>query len=52
MTWIFSLFSGPSGFSANSRAEDVTNGIDGSGLTAIVTGNFSLFVLDLLIEYV
>ncbi|XP_076887294.1 short-chain dehydrogenase TIC 32, chloroplastic-like [Bidens hawaiensis] len=38
MTWIYSLFSGPSGFSANSRAEDVTNGIDGSGLTAIVTG--------------
>ncbi|KAK1408283.1 hypothetical protein QVD17_39925 [Tagetes erecta] len=38
MTWIFSLFSGPSGFSANSRAEDVTNGIDGTGLTAIVTG--------------
>ncbi|KAI7741549.1 hypothetical protein M8C21_006157 [Ambrosia artemisiifolia] len=38
MTWIYSLFSGPSGFSANSRAEDVTNGIDGTGLTAIVTG--------------
>ncbi|KAL8226926.1 hypothetical protein R6Q57_016758 [Mikania cordata] len=38
MTWIFSLFSGPSGFSANSRAEDVTDGIDGTGLTAIVTG--------------
>ncbi|MFS7897597.1 putative POX domain-containing protein [Helianthus anomalus] len=33
MTWIYSLFSGPSGFSANSRAEDVTNGIDGTGLT-------------------
>ncbi|KAK9072909.1 hypothetical protein SSX86_009345 [Deinandra increscens subsp. villosa] len=38
MTWIYSLFSGPSGFSANSRAEDVTDGIDGTGLTAIVTG--------------
>ncbi|KAI3500489.1 hypothetical protein L1887_36311 [Cichorium endivia] len=37
MTWIFSLFNGPSGFSANSKAEDVTNGIDGTGLTAIVT---------------
>ncbi|PIN22259.1 Dehydrogenases with different specificities (related to short-chain alcohol dehydrogenases) [Handroanthus impetiginosus] len=29
---------GPSGFSASSTAEEVTNGIDGSGLTAIVTG--------------
>ncbi|XP_077241929.1 short-chain dehydrogenase TIC 32, chloroplastic-like [Tasmannia lanceolata] len=29
---------GPSGFSANSTAEEVTVGIDGSGLTAIVTG--------------
>ncbi|CAH1451401.1 unnamed protein product [Lactuca virosa] len=38
MTWIFSLFNGPSGYSANSKAEDVTNGIDGAGLTAIVTG--------------
>ncbi|XP_077241924.1 short-chain dehydrogenase TIC 32, chloroplastic-like isoform X2 [Tasmannia lanceolata] len=36
----FLLFSkkGPSGFSAYSTAEDVTLGIDGSGLTAIVTG--------------
>ncbi|KAM7256647.1 hypothetical protein ACFE04_012388 [Oxalis oulophora] len=30
--------SGPSGFSSNSTAEDVTLGIDGSSLTAIVTG--------------
>lgn len=29
---------GPSGFSASSTAEEVTEGIDGSGLTAIVTG--------------
>lgn len=29
---------GTSGFSASSTAEDVTQGIDGSGLTAIVTG--------------
>jgi len=29
---------GPSGFSASSTAEEVTQGIDGSDLTAIVTG--------------
>ncbi|XP_009802403.1 short-chain dehydrogenase TIC 32, chloroplastic-like isoform X2 [Nicotiana tabacum] len=29
---------GPSGFSYSSTAEEVTHGIDGSGLTAIVTG--------------
>ncbi|XP_077225711.1 short-chain dehydrogenase TIC 32, chloroplastic-like [Tasmannia lanceolata] len=29
---------GPSGFSANSTAEQVTEGIDGTGLVAIVTG--------------
>lgn len=29
---------GPSGFSASSTAEEVTKGIDGSGLTAVVTG--------------
>ncbi|KAJ8554411.1 hypothetical protein K7X08_025089 [Anisodus acutangulus] len=29
---------GPSGFSSNSTAEEVTQGIDGSALTAIVTG--------------
>lgn len=38
MTWIFSIFKGASGFSANSTAEDVTNGIYATGLTAIVTG--------------
>ncbi|KAK9927173.1 hypothetical protein M0R45_024372 [Rubus argutus] len=34
------LFSrkGPSGFSSSSTAEEVTQGIDGTGLTAIVTG--------------
>ncbi|KAL5981449.1 Short-chain dehydrogenase TIC 32, chloroplastic [Asimina triloba] len=35
--WIFS-WKGESGFSACSTAEEVTNGIDGSGLVAIVTG--------------
>ncbi|TKY45216.1 Short-chain dehydrogenase TIC 32 [Spatholobus suberectus] len=30
---------GASGFSSSSTAEEVTYGIDGSGLTAIVTGN-------------
>ncbi|KAF5938604.1 hypothetical protein HYC85_022863 [Camellia sinensis] len=35
--WIFGR-KGPSGFSANSTAEEVTKGIDGTGLTAIVTG--------------
>lgn len=36
--WLFSR-TGPSGFSASSTAEEVTQGIDGSGLTAIVTGD-------------
>ena len=36
--WLFSR-KGPSGFSATSTAEQVTQGIDGTGLTAIVTGN-------------
>uniref|UniRef100_A0A5B6Z1M1 Short-chain dehydrogenase TIC 32 n=1 Tax=Davidia involucrata TaxID=16924 RepID=A0A5B6Z1M1_DAVIN len=35
--WLFSR-KGPSGFSACSTAEEVTHGIDGTGLTAIVTG--------------
>ncbi|KAL2550436.1 NAD(P)-binding Rossmann-fold superfamily protein [Forsythia ovata] len=35
--WFF-IGKGASGFSANSTAEEVTQGIDGSGLTAIVTG--------------
>ncbi|KAK9053138.1 hypothetical protein SSX86_029768 [Deinandra increscens subsp. villosa] len=37
MTW-HSICTGKSGFSAASTAEDVTKGIDGTGLTAIVTG--------------
>nr|GEW83953.1 hypothetical protein [Tanacetum cinerariifolium] len=41
MTWI-SIFTGKSGYAASSTAEDVTKGIDGTGLTAIVTGNFVL----------
>lgn len=36
--WLFGR-NGPSGFSASSTAEEVTEGIDGTGLTAIVTGN-------------
>ncbi|KAK3020174.1 hypothetical protein RJ639_046982 [Escallonia herrerae] len=35
--WIFGR-KGPSGFSARSTAKEVTQGIDGTGLTAIVTG--------------
>ncbi|KAF7828264.1 short-chain dehydrogenase TIC 32, chloroplastic isoform X9 [Senna tora] len=35
--WMFS-WKGPSGFSATSTAEQVTHGIDGTALTAIVTG--------------
>ncbi|XP_031378863.1 short-chain dehydrogenase TIC 32, chloroplastic-like isoform X1 [Punica granatum] len=35
--WIFG-WKGPSGFSARSTAEEVTHGIDASGITAIVTG--------------
>ncbi|GAU24591.1 hypothetical protein TSUD_289520 [Trifolium subterraneum] len=35
--WLFSRM-GPSGFSASSTAEDVTQQIDATGLTAIVTG--------------
>jgi len=35
---------GSSGFSSSSTAEEVTQGIDGSGLTAIVTGQFFFFL--------
>ncbi|KAK3037200.1 hypothetical protein RJ639_030093 [Escallonia herrerae] len=35
--WLFSR-KGASGFSASSTAEEVTRGIDGTGLTAVVTG--------------
>lgn len=34
-----------SGFGAKSTAEEVTQGIDASGLTAIVTGEFSRIAL-------
>ncbi|KAI7743095.1 hypothetical protein M8C21_013589 [Ambrosia artemisiifolia] len=37
MPWLIA-FKGKSGFSARNTAEDVTKGIDGHGLTAIVTG--------------
>ncbi|KAK2983535.1 hypothetical protein RJ640_023069 [Escallonia rubra] len=35
--WLFSR-KGASGFSASSTAEEVTRGVDGTGLTAVVTG--------------
>uniref|UniRef100_A0A2P2LEM0 Short-chain dehydrogenase n=4 Tax=Rhizophora mucronata TaxID=61149 RepID=A0A2P2LEM0_RHIMU len=38
--WIFGC-KGPSGFSGSSTAEQVTQGIDGTGLTAVVTGGAS-----------
>nr|XP_043635888.1 short-chain dehydrogenase TIC 32, chloroplastic-like [Erigeron canadensis] len=38
--WLFGK-AGPSGFSKHSTAEQVTDGIDASGLTAIVTGGSS-----------
>lgn len=37
--WLFSR-KGFSGFSSSSTAEEVTEGLDGTGLTAIVTGKF------------
>lgn len=39
--WPLSGRKGPSGFSSSSTAEEVTEGIDGTGLTAIVTGGSS-----------
>jgi len=39
--WPFSRRGG-SGFSSSSTAEEVTHGIDGTGLTAIVTGHIFL----------
>lgn len=41
---------GASGFSSSSTAEEVTQGIDGSGLTAIVTGNIIFFFFQLLLN--
>lgn len=40
--WLFGL-KGASGFSASSTAEQVTQGIDATGLTAIVTGSHLFF---------
>lgn len=42
--WIFGR-KGASGFSASSTAEEVTQGIDGTGLTAIVTGPLFLLLI-------
>lgn len=39
--WVLSR-KGPSGFSASSTAEEVTQGIDGAGFTAVVTGHFPI----------
>ncbi|KAJ0775229.1 putative very-long-chain 3-oxoacyl-CoA reductase [Helianthus annuus] len=39
MPWLIA-FKGKSGFSAKHTAEQVTKGVDGHGLTAIVTGIF------------
>ncbi|GAA0163411.1 dehydrogenase [Lithospermum erythrorhizon] len=38
MWWLSLSRGGLSGFSASSTAEEITHGIDGSGLTAIITG--------------
>ena len=46
--WIFGC-KGPSGFSARSTAEEVTHGIDGTGLTAIVTGFLFVYLFKVLI---
>lgn len=48
---IFSLMTGmagPSGFGSASTAEQVTDGIDASNLTAIVTGNHNIFAVTIL----
>lgn len=42
---------GPSGFSASSTAEEVTQGINGNGLTAIVTGHFPPYFISLLLNW-
>lgn len=42
--WLFGR-KGPSGFTKSSTAEEVTQGIDASGLTAIVTGKVHLLFL-------
>ncbi|KAI3843093.1 hypothetical protein MKX03_018348 [Papaver bracteatum] len=45
---LFSRFRGPSGYSASNTAEEVTHGIDATGLTAVITGHFLL--TELLLE--
>jgi len=44
MWWLFGRRNG-SGFSSSSTAEEVTEGIDGTALTAIVTGSSLLLLL-------
>ena len=48
--WIFGL-NGKSGFSARSTAEQVTKGVDGTGLVAIVTG-ISAFLVSWVARFV
>lgn len=48
--WFFGR-KGASGFSHSSTAEEVTDGIDGSGLTAIVTGHSSLISMHFLVYH-
>lgn len=43
---------GASGFSSSSTAEEVTQGIDGSGLTAIVTGNIIFFFFSTFVKLI
>lgn len=50
--WFMFKRKGASGFSAASTAEEVTEGIDGTGLTAVVTANFLLSSLISLTERV
>ncbi|KAI3501297.1 hypothetical protein L1887_29161 [Cichorium endivia] len=46
MAWISEKFRGKYGFGASSAAEDITKGVDGTGLTAIVTGATSGICLE------
>jgi len=44
--WFFNR-NGSSGFSSSSTAEEVTRGVDASGLTAIVTGHTCIYVFSI-----
>ena len=49
--WPFSRRKGSSGFSSSFTAEEVTQGIDGTNLTAIVTGFFFYFTYNSLCSF-